>query len=87
MIEKLLEIVDFFWIVPSAHNLSGLPFDLPDYCGNTTLARLEKKLTVLDLSQNFRNSREIVKMTKLYAEKRIYHYEKGIAMVDSLFSI
>ena len=67
--KKTLGIVDFFWIVPATSSLRLI--DFKDW---------EESFTFLDLSQNFRNSREVVKMIKSYAEEKDYDYKQGIVM-------
>ena len=68
-------IVDFLWIVPSTGCLSRY----------YTFEKLKDDFTFLDLSQNFRNSREIVKTTKSVAENGNYDYKKGIVMPPDNF--
>ena len=69
MIRRISEIVDFLWIVPSTGNLSG--DDFKDW---------EESFTFLNLTQNFRNSREVVKRIKSFAAEKNYKYKKGIVM-------
>ena len=71
LVQKMLEIVDFLWIVPSAENLS--------------LSIWRNDFTFLELKQNFRNTREIVKTTISYAEEENYAYYKGIVMPPENF--
>ena len=71
-----MEIVDFLWIVPSTNDLARKPFKSRNW---------EKEFTVLHLSRNFRNSREIVKTTKSVAEEQGYAYRKGIVMPPENF--
>ena len=71
----MMKIVDFLWIVPSTDVLSI----------GTLSVNLEDDFTFLDLAQNFRNSREVVKMTKSYAEEKDYAYKKGIVMPPENF--
>ena len=52
---------DFLWIVPSTEHLSTEYFE-----------ELENEFAFLDLSQNFLNSKEIVKTTKLHAVETNY---------------
>ena len=76
------KIVDYLWVVPKTENL---------YLDRFKMSRLgdfeegEDKFTFLDLSQNFRNSREIVKVVKSYAEETRYFYEKGIRCLLKTF--
>ena len=72
--KKMMEIVDFLWIVPLTENLTRN--DFKDW---------EETFTFLDLSQNFRNSREVVKLIKSYAEEENYSYQKGIVMPPENF--
>ena len=65
----MMAIVKFLWIVPCTETLAAI-----------LSGSWQDKFTFLDLLQNFRNSREIVKTTKLYAEEKSYTYEEGIAM-------
>ena len=65
-----MDIVDFLWIVPSTEDLFEEEFD-----------EWEDHFTFLDLDQNFRNSREIVKMIREIG----YRYGEGIAMPPENF--
>ena len=74
LLEKMVKKVDYLWIVPMTENLCVGKFE-----------EWQDKFTFLDLSQNFRNSREIVKMAKSYAEKTAYFYKEGISMPPENF--
>ena len=74
LISKMTKIVDFLWVVPSTNDLSYESFN-----------EWEGKFRFLNLSQNFRNSREIVKTTKSVAEKKRYDYKQGIVMPPENF--
>uniref|UniRef100_A0A7M5V782 Chromosomal replication initiator protein DnaA ATPAse domain-containing protein n=1 Tax=Clytia hemisphaerica TaxID=252671 RepID=A0A7M5V782_9CNID len=74
LIKKMMEMVDFLWIVPATEALS-----LSDF------KRWEDEFTILDLSKNFRNSREIVKSIKSFAEEKDYVYKEGIVMPPENF--
>uniref|UniRef100_A0A7M5XFF3 Uncharacterized protein n=1 Tax=Clytia hemisphaerica TaxID=252671 RepID=A0A7M5XFF3_9CNID len=65
----MMETVDFLWIVPSTENLCYSNFE-----------QWEGDFIFLNLSQNFRNSREIVKTTLSYPEQKKYEYKKGLVM-------
>ena len=67
-------ILDFLWIVPSTIDISMFDYD-----------EWENTFTFLDLSQNFRNAREIVKTTKSVAEEKEYGYNEGIVMPPENF--
>ncbi|XP_066925453.1 uncharacterized protein [Clytia hemisphaerica] len=69
LLKKMVETVDFSWIVPSTANLRDSNFE-----------QWEGDFIFLNLSQNFRNSREIVKTTLTYAEQEEYRYKKGLVM-------
>ncbi|XP_066921009.1 uncharacterized protein [Clytia hemisphaerica] len=71
---KMHDLVDILWIVPST---LGLRFRDDE--------EWEDEFTFLDLSQNFRNSKEIVKMTKSHAEDTEYDYKEGIVMPPENF--
>ena len=71
LVKKIIEITDFLWIVPSTHELNRDMFKFEGW---------EESFISLDLSLNFRNSREIVKRIKSYAEEDGYPYKKGIVM-------
>ena len=73
-IKKIIKLVDFLWIVPSTTDLKYDHYE-----------EWKNEFTILDLSQNFRNSREIVKMTKSIAEERNYGYQQGIVMPPENF--
>ena len=66
LIRKMSGIVDYLWIVPSTLDL------------RQNVSAREDDFTFIDLSKNFRNSREIVEMVKSYAEENNYDYKKGI---------
>ncbi|XP_066925282.1 uncharacterized protein, partial [Clytia hemisphaerica] len=78
LIEKMKEMVDFLWIVPSTKNLS-------DHLSDHSLGLWRNEFTFLDLSQNFRNAREIVKSTISSAEENDYKYKQGIVMPPENF--
>ena len=69
LVKKMMKITDFLWIVPSTIDLNRGYFE-----------EWAESFTILDLMQNFRNSREIVRTTKSYAEEKEYDYKKGIVM-------
>ena len=73
-IKKMMKIAGFLWIVPWTNDLQ-----LGDF------RKWENEFTFLDLSQNFRNSREIVKTTKSFAEWEYYRYKEGIVMPPENF--
>ncbi|XP_066910457.1 uncharacterized protein [Clytia hemisphaerica] len=74
LFKKMLKIVHSLWIVPMTEGLHFGHFE-----------EWEDIFTFLDLSQNFRNAREIVKTTKFYAEERRYDYKEGIIMPPANF--
>ena len=71
--KRMFEMVDLMWIVPSTDDLSHK--DFKDW---------EDTFTFLDLSQNFRNSRDVVKTIKSFAEED-YDYKEGIVMPPENF--
>ena len=73
-VEKVAMLVDYLWLAPSTDSLSKKEKqeDLNDF-------------QVLDLSQNFRNSREIVKSAISIAKEDEYRYNQGIVMPPGNF--
>ena len=74
VLDKMMPLVEFLWIVPSTQSLE-----------DKTYKEISKKFSFLDLSKNFRNSREVVRMTGLVAEEQSYRYKEGIVMPLSNF--
>ncbi|XP_066920861.1 uncharacterized protein [Clytia hemisphaerica] len=73
-LDKVTVIVEYLWIAPSTDSLK-------DFHKQDNLTGFQ----VLDLSQNFRNSREIVKSAKSIAESSEYRYNQGIIMPPENF--
>ncbi|XP_066932884.1 uncharacterized protein [Clytia hemisphaerica] len=71
---KIMKMVDFLWIVPSTDILYYKNFKV-----------WKDEFSFLDLSQNFRNSRKIVEMTKFQAFINGYQYKEGIVMPPDNF--
>ncbi|XP_066917654.1 uncharacterized protein [Clytia hemisphaerica] len=67
--EEVMPLVDYLWIVPSTESLSDGIYQ-----------ELSTDFLVVNLEQNFRNSQQIVKSTKLVAEEKGYEYKEGIVM-------
>ena len=67
--EELMPTVDYLWIVPSTIDLKD-----GDY------QELSRNFTFIDLKQNFRNSRHVVRAAKAVADEKSYDYKEGIAM-------
>ena len=71
---KLAPLVDFLWIVPSTNSLIYKKY-----------LEWSTDFSIINLSKNFRNSREVVKVAKTIAKELNYRYRKGIRMPPGNF--
>ncbi|XP_066917250.1 uncharacterized protein [Clytia hemisphaerica] len=72
--EELASLVDYLWIVPATLSL-----------GRRSHREWTANFTLVNLEQNFRNSRQIVEATKSFAEEKDYEYKEGIVMPPGNF--
>ena len=71
---KLAAVVDFLWIVPSTNSLIYKKYH-----------KWSTNFSIINLSKNFHNSHEVVRIAKTIAEKQNYGYKKGISMPPGNF--
>uniref|UniRef100_A0A7M6DJL4 Uncharacterized protein n=1 Tax=Clytia hemisphaerica TaxID=252671 RepID=A0A7M6DJL4_9CNID len=74
-VNKILELCDMVWIVPSTESMY-----FNDNCNG-----FKEQFTTLNLSHNFRNCRSVVKSTKMVADETDYLFKEGIVMPPSNF--